>query len=83
MAHGLPVIVSPPENNGFVEQLKDGEAIVLRDLKNPQEIGAAIDSFTDLEVWKRYSDKSLAVAQRLSWEHCAKVHEEVLAGLGR
>jgi UDP-glucose:(heptosyl)LPS alpha-1,3-glucosyltransferase len=83
MAHGLPVIVSPPENNGFVEQLKDGEAIVLKDLKNPQEIGAAIDSFTDLEVWKRYSDKSLTVAQRLSWEHCAKVHEEVLAGLGR
>ena len=78
MAFGLPVIISPPTNNGFVEQLHDGEAVVLTDLHDAQEIGGAIDQFEDLELWERYSQKSLAVAQRMSWDSTADANERAL-----
>ena len=78
MAYGLPVIISPPQNNGFVEQLEHGEAIVLKDLEDAQEIGRAIDEFENLDTWRLYSQKSLAVADRLSWDSTTDANERAI-----
>ena len=71
MAHGLPVVVSDRRHNGFVEQLQEGEAWVLKDARDADEIGKALEALAEGGRWCEMSEKSLKVAARLNWEFAA------------
>lgn len=78
MSFGLPVIISSKEFNGAAEQFSKEEAWVLEDPESETEIATALESICDEKRWLYYSQQSLQVSQRLTWDHCAEQNEKAL-----
>jgi UDP-glucose:(heptosyl)LPS alpha-1,3-glucosyltransferase len=77
IASGLPVIVSPPEVNGFAEIITDGkEGFILKDRKNSRQIAEYIAFLScKPDVRKAMSDSAKRTAQDYSWR---KISERTL-----
>lgn len=73
MAHGCPAIFSCVPYAGMAEVIKNDEAILLSNPKDPAEIARAIERLLDTGVRKEYTVKGEALAKRLSWEHTAEI----------
>jgi UDP-glucose:(heptosyl)LPS alpha-1,3-glucosyltransferase len=78
MAHGCAAVVSCGRYTGVAELVRNGEAILLEDPKNPSEIARAIERLLDPVLRKQYADKGRELARNLSWDRTAGV---ILAAL--
>ena len=78
MSYGLPVVVSGPDYNGFVEQLNEGEAWVLEDPTDACEIAQALKQCSVQEHWRELSERSLKAAVRLNWDGTTAQHDKAL-----
>ena len=78
MSAGLPVITSPSSCCGVVEQLDQGECVMLRNPHDAQSIAFALENLSEAGVWARFSRKSLAASERLTWDRCAEKTLEAL-----
>jgi len=67
MAYGLPVITSSKHYSGFSEFLSEGEALLLSSPTDADQIAQHLNSLRQSATWARFSSRSLAVAQRMSW----------------
>jgi UDP-glucose:(heptosyl)LPS alpha-1,3-glucosyltransferase len=73
MAHGCAAIVSCARYTGAAELVRQGEAILLEDPRNPSEIAHALACLLDPTARKRYADKGRDLVRSLSWDRTAGV----------
>lgn len=83
MAHGCAVVISSERYTGAAENLRNGEAILLQDPKNPAEIAKAMERLLDPATRKTYTDKGTERVKELSWDRTAGVILEALARAGK
>jgi len=76
MAAGLPVIISNAEYAGCAELIKNDEALLLNDPKNPNEIADAINALMDERKRIELGQKGRQLAENLTWD---KTTEDTLA----
>ncbi|MFQ1063849.1 glycosyltransferase family 4 protein [Bordetella trematum] len=89
MAHGLPVIISPPAYCGFAQYLSDGkDALILQDPRDGQALAAALGRLGgDPQLRAALAQAGHQLAVRQSWAAVAGRYEalyrEVLAAQAR
>jgi glycosyltransferase involved in cell wall biosynthesis len=79
MAHGLPVVVSGPNQCGISRQLTHGaNALLLSDPKNEQELAGQIGDILDSrDLAQHLRQGGLAFAQHHSWESAVLQYEQL------
>lgn len=78
MAYGCATIVSSGQYTGAAELIKNGEAIVLQDPRNPAEIARAIGQLLDVPARQALAQRGRELTRDLSWDRTA---EAILAAL--
>lgn len=76
MACGLPTVVSSARYAGTAEHVKQGEALILKDPRDPGEIAEALRKLMDKEFREALGEKGRQLARSLTWE---KTTRETLA----
>ncbi|ULA65002.1 MAG: Glycosyltransferase family 4 protein [Nitrospira sp.] len=76
MAAGVATIMSGAEFNGSAELVRDGEAVLLSDPRNPQEIAAALMHLADSRVRRELAEKGRQLVRQFTWN---KTAEETLS----
>jgi glycosyltransferase involved in cell wall biosynthesis len=82
MTFGLPTVMSCSEYSGAAEHIKSGEALILNNPRDPNEIAGALRKVMDADFRAQLGRKGQALAAGLTWEATAantlSVYEEVL-----
>jgi UDP-glucose:(heptosyl)LPS alpha-1,3-glucosyltransferase len=82
MTFGLPTVMSCSEYSGAAEHIKSGEALILNNPHDPNEIAGALRKVMDAGFRAQLGRKGQALAAGLTWEATAantlSVYEEVL-----
>jgi glycosyltransferase involved in cell wall biosynthesis len=73
MAHGCATIMSCGRYNGAAEHIKNNEAILLEDPRNPFEIAGAIERLMNPDIREAYSNKGRDLVRELSWDRTANI----------
>ena len=73
MASGLATILSNEHYTGTAEHIKHGEALILTDPKDPEEIAEALRKLTDKEYRLELGQKGRRTAERITWERTTEV----------
>lgn len=73
MAHGCAVIMSNVRHTGAAELAAKGEAILLEDPRNADEIAGAIQQVLDPNMRRDYAEKGRNLARKLSWDRTTDV----------
>ena len=73
MAYGCATVMSCGRYTGTAEHVKNGEAILLEDPKDPAELAQAIERLMEPAVRKEYADKGRELVKSLSWDRTAEV----------
>jgi UDP-glucose:(heptosyl)LPS alpha-1,3-glucosyltransferase len=73
MAHGCALVVSDKRYTGAAELTGNGEAILLEDPKNPEEIARAIERLLDPATRQEFAEKGRRLTGELSWDRTAGV----------
>lgn len=83
MAHGLPVVISPPAYCGFARYVIDGQdALVLDDPRDGAGLGRALARLgDDAELRQRLIDAGRRLAEQQSWESVAQRYEALYEGI--
>ncbi|OZI74328.1 glycosyltransferase family 4 protein [Bordetella genomosp. 12] len=83
MAHGLPVVISPPAYCGFARYLEDGvNALILDDPHDGPGLARAIARLGEDEALRaRLVRSGQALAQQQSWQAVAARYEALYAGI--
>jgi UDP-glucose:(heptosyl)LPS alpha-1,3-glucosyltransferase len=68
MAFGIPTIVSNSRYAGCAELFNNGEALILDDPGDPNEIAAALNRLLDPANRKELSKRGLDLAEKLTWD---------------
>lgn len=68
MSAGIPTILSGPEYCGIAELVKQDEAILLRNPKDPVEIATALTRLADEGLRNKISVKGQELASKLTWD---------------
>lgn len=68
MACGLAAVMSSERYAGTAEHIKHGEALILNNPRDPQEIAGALLTLTDNEYRSELGEKGRRVAENLTWE---------------
>lgn len=72
MAAGVATIMSASEFNGSAELIRNGEARLLANPRDPQEIAQAVMSLTDSLVRQELAEKGRALVQQFTWDKTAE-----------
>jgi UDP-glucose:(heptosyl)LPS alpha-1,3-glucosyltransferase len=78
MAYGCAAIVSSGKYTGAAELIKNGEAIVLEDPRNPAEIARAMEQLMDSTRRQALARRGQELTRELSWDRTAGVILEAL-----
>ena len=78
MAYGCAVIVSCGRYCGIAELAANGEALLLRDPRDPAELAQALESLMDPAARKTLSERARQCVRNASWDRTAAT---VLAAL--
>ena len=73
MASGLATIMSNELYSGTAEHIKHGEALILRDPRDPEEIAGAIHKLMDKDYRSELAEKGRRVAETLTWGKATEV----------
>ena len=73
MASGLATIMSNELYAGTAEHIKHGEALILSDPRDPEEIAAALRKLMDKEYRLELGQKGRQTAERITWEKATEV----------
>lgn len=76
MASGLPVIISSSSYAGITEQIKNREALILKNPDQPREIADSLSRLMDEDFRRDLGDKGRDLARHMTWE---KTTEDTLA----
>ena len=68
MAAGIPTIISSSRYAGSAERIKDGEAIILENPDQPNNIANALSRLFDGDLRKELGAKGRELARHLTWE---------------
>jgi UDP-glucose:(heptosyl)LPS alpha-1,3-glucosyltransferase len=83
MASGLATILSNEHYNGTAEHIKHGEALILSDPRDPEEIAAAVRKLMDEAYRLELAEKGRRLAESVTWEKATEVtlaaYHDVLA----
>ena len=71
MAAGVATIMSAPEYNGSAELVRKGEALLLSDPRNPQEIANALLTLTDILARHTLAEKGRQLVRQFTWDKTA------------
>jgi len=72
MAAGIPTIISSSRYAGSAERIKDGEAIILENPDQPNNIANALSRLFDGDLRKELGAKGRELAKHLTWEQTTK-----------
>lgn len=73
MAHGCATVMSCGQYNGAAEHIKNDEAILLEDPKNPIEIADAIKRLMNPAIREQYANKGRELVGKLTWDRTANI----------
>lgn len=76
MAAGVATIMSAADFNGSAELIRNGEAVLLSDPRDPRELANALIALTDRGVRRELAEKGRQLVRRLTWD---KTAEETLS----
>lgn len=76
MAAGVATIMSAAEYNGSAELIRNAEALLLSDPRNPQAIADALMSLADRRARQELAEKGRALVRQFTWD---KTAEETLS----
>lgn len=68
MASGVATITSSSLYAGSSERIKNGEALIVNDPSNPEEIAAALEALLDEDYRTNLAQKGRQLAKNLTWE---------------
>lgn len=71
MAAGVATIMSASEYNGSAELVRNGEALLLSDPHNPQEIADALMKLTDSRVRNELAERGRQLVRQFTWDKTA------------
>lgn len=71
MAAGVATIMSAADFNGSAELVRNGEALLLSDPHDPQEIAAALMKLTDRRVRSEMAGKGRQLVRQFTWDKTA------------
>lgn len=71
MAAGVAAIMSASEYNGSAELVRNGEAVLLSDPHDPQEIANALMKLTDSRVRNELAEKGRRLVRQFTWDKTA------------
>lgn len=87
MAHGCAAIVSSGKFTGAAELVRNGEAILLENPRDANELAGAVARLMDAGTRKEFAEKGRRLTRELSWDRTAGVVlsalEKAAAELGR
>ncbi|HJX34938.1 MAG TPA: glycosyltransferase family 4 protein [Desulfatiglandales bacterium] len=72
MAAGIPTIISSSRYAGSTERIKDGEAIILENPDQPENIADALSRLMDEGLRKELGAKGRELARHLTWDQTTK-----------
>lgn len=78
MSYGCATIISSGRYTGAAELIKNNEAIVLEDPKNPAAIAAAVKQLLDLPTRQALARHGQELTRELSWDRTAGVVHQAL-----
>jgi len=73
MAFGIATIMSSSEFAGGAELIKQGEALILQDPRDPAEIAEALRKLTNKDLRSEVGEMGRRVAENLTWERTTEV----------
>ncbi len=68
MAAGVATIMSAADFNGSAELIRNGEALLLSDPRDPQGIAHALMSLTDPQVRRELAEKGRRLVRQFTWD---------------
>lgn len=68
MAAGVATVMSSSEFNGSAELVRNGEALILSDPTNPQEIAAILMTLMDGQTRAELAEKGRQLVRQITWE---------------
>lgn len=68
MAAGVATVMSSSEFNGSAELVRNGEALILSDPTNPQEIAAILMTLMDGQTRAALAEKGRQLVRQITWE---------------
>jgi UDP-glucose:(heptosyl)LPS alpha-1,3-glucosyltransferase len=71
MAAGVATIMSASDFNGSAELIRNGEAVLLSDPHDPQEIASALMKLTDSRVRSELAEKGRQLVRQFTWDETA------------
>mgnify|MGYP001248362564 CR=1 FL=1 len=71
MAAGVATIMSASEYNGSAELVRNGEALLLSDPHNPQEIANALMTLMDTRLRNELAEKGRQLVRQFTWDKTA------------
>lgn len=71
MAAGVATVMSSSEFNGSAELIKNGEALILSDPNDPQEIATVLLKLTDGQFRTTQAQKGRQLVRQLTWDKTA------------
>lgn len=71
MAAGIATIMSASDFNGSAELIRNGEALLLSDPKDPREIADALMKLTDSRIRHELADKGRQLVRGFTWDKTA------------
>lgn len=71
MAAGIATVMSSSDYNGSAELIREGEAVLLSNPRDPQEIAAALTRLADQAVRETLANNGRLAARRWSWDQAA------------
>jgi len=79
MACGTATIMSRVPFCGTAEHVKDNEAVILDDPRDPEEIRAAISRLLDPDERGKIAEKGKKTARKITWQAAAAATEEAIS----
>lgn len=71
MAAGVATIMSAAPYNGSAELIRNGEAVLLSDPRNPQEIANALMTLTNSRARQELAEKGRQLVRQFTWDKTA------------
>lgn len=71
MAAGVATVMSSSDFNGSAELIRNGEALILSDPHDPQEIAMALMTLMDSRLRKELAEKGRQLVSQLTWDKTA------------
>ncbi len=73
MAAGVATVMSSSTYNGTAELIRQGEAVILSNPQDPEEIAAALLKLMDPHVRQEMAEKGQQLVRQLTWDNTAAV----------